>query len=95
MESLPQKGLSKKQLQALDKLNDGDSVKVAPARKKDETLEEKRQRKAMVKEGRKVCKYNQIFDPEAYGIISTALNTLIPQEKSCCPLRNVFIRVFT
>ena len=53
-ESLAPTGLTKKQLQALDKMNDDGPAKVSPLRKKGETPEEKRQRKALVKEERKV-----------------------------------------
>ena len=60
VESITPSGLTKKQLQALDKLNDGEE-KAVPVRRKGETPEEKRQRKAQVKEERKVLIYSFVI----------------------------------
>ena len=53
-ESIQPKGLTRKQIQELEKEQAVDTVKVAPVRRKGETAEEKKQRKALVKEERKV-----------------------------------------
>jgi len=53
VESIQSRGLTKKQLRALDNLNE--EVLVAPVRRRGEQSEERRQRKAAVKADRKVC----------------------------------------
>lgn len=72
LESITQPGLTKKQLQTLDKMNEG-QPKANPSRKKDETPEERRERKALVKEQRKVY----LLPANVCQEINPSANTLI------------------
>lgn len=77
-ESIQPKGLTRKQLQELDR-EFTDDVKVAPVRRKDETPEEKRERKALVKEERKVCQ--QII----YGLGKFVQHSAVSTVNRKCP----------